>query len=213
MNEKDYLPRTVRANTSVSNIGRGMNGIADSVRAIREDYMSTNAPSRGAANNTAGGTGNVTAKATVSSTDNAPVDSGDPGAENPDEMIPEESEDYSGFLRVQVYTASGAYPVPNALVTVSSPARGLITAAVTQSGGQTDLITLPAPAPSESFRPGVGVPYELYTIDTSAPGYYGVKNLGVAVYPGITTVQRVELIPVSAIGGGDVIIDTKRTDL
>lgn len=120
---------------------------------------------------------------------------------------------YTGRLRVQVYTASGAYPVSNALVTVSSPARGLINAAITNSGGQTDMFVLPAPAPSESFRPGEGVPYELYSIDTSAPGFYGVKNLGVAVYPGITTIQRVELIPVSAIGGGEVVIDEPNAEL
>lgn len=131
------------------------------------------------------------------------VDSGD-GAED---------DGYTGRLRVQVFTASGAYPVSNALVTVSSPARGLINAAITNSGGQTDMFVLPAPAPSESFRPGEGIPYELYSIDTSAPGFYGVKNLGVAVYPEITTIQRVELIPVSVIGGGEVIIYEPNAEL
>ncbi len=131
------------------------------------------------------------------------VDSGDGAAED----------GYTGRLRVQVFTASGAYPVSNALVTVSNPARGLINAAITNSGGQTDMFVLPAPAPSESFRPGEGIPYELYSIDTSAPGFYGVKNLGVAVYPEITTIQRVELIPVSAIGGGEVIIYEPNAEL
>ena len=84
---------------------------------------------------------------------------------------------------------------------------------VVNSGGQTDMFVLPAPAPSESFRPGEGIPYELYSIDTSAPGFYGVKNLGVAVYPEITTIQRVELIPVSAIGGGEVIIYEPNAEL
>ena len=131
------------------------------------------------------------------------VDSGDGAADD----------GYTGRLRVQVFTASGAYPVSNALVTVSSPARGLINAAITNSGGQTDMFVLPAPAPSESFRPGEGIPYELYSIDTSAPGFYGVKNLGVAVYPEITTIQRVELIPVSVIGGGEVIIYEPNAEL
>lgn len=130
-------------------------------------------------------------------------DSGDGAAED----------GYTGRLRVQVFTASGAYPVSNALVTVSSPARGLINAAITNSGGQTDMFVLPAPAPSESFRPGEGIPYELYSIDTSAPGFYGVKNLGVAVYPEITTIQRVELIPVSVTGGGEVIIYEPNAEL
>lgn len=124
-----------------------------------------------------------------------------------------EKDEYTGFLRVQVYTASGAYPVPNALVTVSSAARGLINAAITNSGGQTEPFVLPSPAPGESFRPGEGIPYELYSLDTTAPGFYGVKNLGVAVYPGITTIQRVELIPVSLIGGGEVIIDEPNAEL
>ena len=103
--------------------------------------------------------------------------------------------------------------MPNALVTVSSAARGLINAAITNSGGQTEPFVLPAPAPGESFRPGEGIPYELYSLDTTAPGFYGVKNLGVAVYPGITTIQRVELIPVSLIGGGEVIIDEPNAEL
>ena len=62
-------------------------------------------------------------------------DSGDGAAED----------GYTGRLRVQVFTASGAYPVSNALVTVSRPARGLINAAITNSAGQTDMFVLPAP--------------------------------------------------------------------
>ena len=136
------------------------------------------------------------------------------GSAQPDTGTDDKGKDeYTGFLRVQVYTASGAYPVPNALVTVSSAARGLINAAITNSGGQTEPFVLPAPAPGESFRPGEGIPYELYSLDTTAPGFYGVKNLGVAVYPGITTIQRVELIPVSLIGGGEVIIDEPNAEL
>lgn len=39
------------------------------------------------------------------------------------------------------------------------------------------------------------MPYSLYNIDTDASGFYGVRNIDVPIYPGITSIQQVELIP------------------
>lgn len=104
-------------------------------------------------------------------------------------------ENYYGDLIVQVFTASGAFPVSDALVTVTSQENGLVSVLVTGENGRTPAIRLSAPSPSESFNPA-DTPFSLYNIDTDAAGFYGVRNIGAAIYPGITSIQRVELIPI-----------------
>lgn len=99
-----------------------------------------------------------------------------------------------GLLIVQVFTALGAFPVPNALVSVSDDS-GVIAVLETGRDGRTSALALPTPILSESFTPGT-IPYALYTVDTSADGFYPVQSVDVAVYPGITSLQRVELRPV-----------------
>ena len=98
---------------------------------------------------------------------------------------------------MQVFTALGAFPVPNALVTVSGDS-GVIAVLETGRDGRTPALALPTPILAESFTPGT-IPYALYTVDTSADGFYPTQSLDVAVYPGITSLQRVELRP--ALGG------------
>lgn len=105
-------------------------------------------------------------------------------------------ESYYGDLIVQVFTASGAFPVSDALVTITSQESGLVSVLVTGEDGRTPAIRLSAPSPSESFNPSDKTPFSLYNIDTDAAGFYGVRNIGAAIYPGITSIQRVELIPI-----------------
>jgi hypothetical protein len=54
-----------------------------------------------------------------------------------------------------------------------------------------------------------GEPFFKYNVDTDKSGYKSVRNIGVPVYPGITSVQPIELIPVSEGGEGDYNGDIK----
>ncbi len=111
-----------------------------------------------------------------------------------------------GYLVVNVRTARGAFPVEGAIVTVSDTDigennTGVISSMVTDSSGSTIKIPLSAPSLSRSLVPGDEKPYSVYNISTTAEGFYSVENINVPIFSGITSIQPVELIPVSEYGG------------
>ncbi len=104
-----------------------------------------------------------------------------------------------GFLTVNVTTASGALPIVDATVTVSQLTDGKDTPFAilqTDSDGRTDRILLPAPPQSNSLTPTpIGPGYSLYNIEVEKEGYYTSNYLNVPIFPGITSIQPVKLIP------------------
>ena len=48
-----------------------------------------------------------------------------------------------------------------------------------------------------------GKPFALYNIDTDKAGFVSVRNIGVPVYSGVTSVQPVELAPIPEGGEGN----------
>ena len=108
-----------------------------------------------------------------------------------------------GQLIVNVRTAGGAYAVENASITVYNTLRtGIEMVARVRSdiSGQSPELELPAPDREESLSPGAnddGLPYSNYIIQTVKEGYYSVTNNNVAVFSGVTSVQNINMIPLS----------------
>lgn len=108
-----------------------------------------------------------------------------------------------GQLIVNVRTAGGAYAVENASITVYNTLRtGIEMVARVRSdvSGQSPELELPAPDREESLSPGAngtGLPYANYIIQTVKEGYYSVTNNNVAVFSGVTSVQNIDMIPLS----------------
>ena len=94
-----------------------------------------------------------------------------------------------GFITVNVRTAGGALPVEGASVTVST-SDGINSTVVavmfTDSGGASEVISLPAPPRSESQSPG-----------NSPVCSCSVVNTNVPVFDGVTSVQQVFLVPLA----------------
>ena len=103
-----------------------------------------------------------------------------------------------GYLRVAVRTAGGAIPVERAIVTVKDSNEALIGIFFTDEDGNTPTVRLMTPPKINSESPNApGAAFMLYNIDTDRSGYRSVRNIGVPVYPGVTSVQPVQLIPLS----------------
>lgn len=105
-----------------------------------------------------------------------------------------------GFLRVKVTTGRGSIPVENAKVTVTYYKNGEFCLAgtfFTDSSGQTEILELPAPSKATSEKPDILYPSALYDIEITAEGYYDVVSRDVPVFEGITSLQNVDVIPVS----------------
>ena len=108
--------------------------------------------------------------------------------------------DGSAVLRVVVTTALGALPLEGASVTVSTAAdeagtRELLYAVTTDSGGMTPPMTLSTPPRANSLSPDSGLPYAVYTVEVSHPGYTPVSALHVTMFSRVPAVLPVPLTP------------------
>ena len=103
----------------------------------------------------------------------------------------------TGRLRVQVTSASGAVPIPDADVAIyytGEPGRQLEDVK-TDSSGQTEDISLAAPPLEYSMEPGEEQPYSEYTLSVTAPGYELVEIVGTEILPETTAIQEVRMVP------------------
>ena len=104
----------------------------------------------------------------------------------------------SGYITVIARTAGGALPVENAVVTVKDSSGNILYVTFTDGSGRTSPLAVPAPPKANSSTPNTGEPpFYTYNIDTDLLGYVSVRNLSVPVYPGITSIQPVELLPLA----------------
>lgn len=104
-----------------------------------------------------------------------------------------------GQLQFTVYTARRALPVPNARVVVYKTIGGRDHAFytyITDMSGQTPEMRLPAPSSTLSQSPSNTVqPFSLYDAFISAPGFNDVLIRDIPVFEGITSMQRVAMVP------------------
>lgn len=116
--------------------------------------------------------------------------------EKSNESQPEKNE--TGYINVGVFTASGALPVPDAVVSVyhtyDDGEEHVLYHLVTDESGRVPRMEVPvtyegeAP-PSEYF-------YSTYNLRIQAIGYYTVNILDLQVFPNTSTNYRINLIPV-----------------
>lgn len=102
-----------------------------------------------------------------------------------------------GYIDVGVFTASGALPVNNAVVTVyhtyDNGEEHIFYRLVTDESGRVPTMEVPVK------YSGIGNPpesyYSTYNLRVQAVGYYTVNVIDIRVFPNITTVYRINLIP------------------
>ena len=110
----------------------------------------------------------------------------------------------TGTLIVAVSAASGALPIEGALVTVKGSTNenaGVLSVVTTDRSGRTPRITLPAPPAAESESPGIEKPYATYNVDVDKNGFFPQSFTNVPIFAGTTSIQPVNLIPLTEYGG------------
>lgn len=116
------------------------------------------------------------------------------------------SENYSetGTLIVTVSTAGGALPVEGVLVTVrggTPESSGVLSVTETDRSGRTPRILLPTPPAAESEKPGGEKPYATYSIEVEKEGFFHQSFINVPLFAGTTSIQPVNLYPLTEYAG------------
>ena len=109
----------------------------------------------------------------------------------------------TGTLSVRVFTSQAQIPLEGATVVVAAAGEEgkwkLLSIQNTDSSGKIRTITIDAPALGESTSPGglpgPGAPFALCSVWAEQPGYAMLQVGNVQVFPGVETVQNMELIP------------------
>lgn len=105
----------------------------------------------------------------------------------------------NGFIKAQTVTSRAEIPVAGATVTVSTvrPGRGRVLLSVqrTDESGMTELVTVPTPDLANSLSPNQPQGWTDVQVAASHPNYDGVVIRDVQIFPGVTTIQELILVP------------------
>ena len=108
----------------------------------------------------------------------------------------------TGRLSVRVYTSQAEIPLQGATVVVTGQGKDgrnqLISVQVTDRSGLIQPVEIAAPPPADSTSPqeaGKQAPFSLCSVWAEHPGYAMLQAEGVQIFPGVETVQDMELIP------------------
>ena len=110
-----------------------------------------------------------------------------------------------GTILARVYTSDAQLPLGGVPVTFSrllpDRRRQLLALRFTNDSGVTPPLTVETPDRSESLTPGAAKPpYALVDIQAEAPGYKKVEASAVQIFPGVETIQLLQLIPLPTLG-------------
>ncbi|MBS5725620.1 MAG: hypothetical protein KHW59_07570 [Clostridiales bacterium] len=107
----------------------------------------------------------------------------------------------TGFLQVKVVSGNGAFGIEDALVQIfavddEGQDTGIIYSLRTDQSGLAPKVALPAPPKANSLTPQEdGAPSASYHVKVSKDNYNSVEITDVPVFDGVTSLQRVNLLP------------------
>jgi len=116
--------------------------------------------------------------------------------------FPQAEPEEIGYISVGVFTASGALPVQDAVVTVyildDAGEENVISHLITDANGQVPTIELPVQHDTRNPLESSKYFFSTYNLRVQAINYYTVNILDFRVFPNTTTNFMIEMIPVAA---------------
>lgn len=107
-----------------------------------------------------------------------------------------------GFFQVRAFTSNAQLPLKDVAIIVTAPDNTAIAMRLTDRSGLIPAIEIPVPDKSESQEPGsVERPYALVNLYAYLEGFEQVISEGIQIFAGTTTLQNLEMIPLSDFPG------------
>ena len=109
----------------------------------------------------------------------------------------------TGKLAVRVYASHAQIPVEGATVVVTAPGEGgrrrLLSVRASDRSGMIPTLSIGTPEPGESTSPHQEgpAPFAVCDVWVEHPAYAMLQVEGVQIFPGVETVQTVELLPLA----------------
>jgi len=111
----------------------------------------------------------------------------------------------TGTVQTHVFLSRANLPLPGATVIVTrrtdTGGTELIAVQQTDSSGTTPLISVSTPESAESQSPGSARSFSYVDITADLPGYEQVTVRDVQVFPGVLTLQEIQLLPTAPLFG------------
>lgn len=104
----------------------------------------------------------------------------------------------TGNLKVEVFTAYKAIPIPDTRILVTKDIDGqkvLFFSGLTDSSGMISDIELPSPEENTNFKPGDDAEYAMYDVTAIHEGYERIKKYDVAIFGNTGVIQYIKMIP------------------
>ena len=104
----------------------------------------------------------------------------------------------TGYIQVRAYTSYAQLPLQDVAVTVTAPDGTAIAMRTTDRNGRIDPIPIPVPDKAESLSPDPPErPFAAVNLYAHKRGYERVESENLQLFADTTTVQNLEMIPLS----------------
>ena len=108
----------------------------------------------------------------------------------------------TGYIRVRAYQSRAELPLKDVAVAITATDGTAISLQLTDRSGLTAPVAVPVPDAQAGQTPDTGeIPFTPVNIYARLKGYEQIENENVQVFPGIVTIQNLELIPLSEMPG------------
>ncbi|MDY3225077.1 MAG: hypothetical protein SOW84_04270 [Candidatus Faecousia sp.] len=103
-----------------------------------------------------------------------------------------------GYIQVRAYSSNAQYPLQDVAITVTSQDGTAIAMRLTDRSGKISPIAIPVPDKAESQSPNPSErPYAVVNLYAHRQGYEQTEAENLQVFAGTTTIQNLEMIPLS----------------
>lgn len=104
----------------------------------------------------------------------------------------------TGYLQVRAYESYAQLPLQDVAITVTSSDGTAIAMRITDRNGRIEPIEVPVPDRSESLSPDPGeLPFTVVNLYAHKRGFERVESENLQLFAGTTTIQNLEMIPLS----------------